>query len=858
MARTSDDFVPGIISSSDKDLVDRTAGESDLTDMAAGDSDYIKAVAGDRDLTDAAAGDSGRIEAADSERNQVPVEDDQHEVSGEEMSPSPGGQGPAPIAEVLRYLLKLIYVLGFGSVLGTIHEGRVYRRLKGTQVARAFEQSALDSAVFLGMKALSDMGYADKLDYIGSISQKELHDALLYQDGKAMAWQLSHPTGKTRLLYAMSTAMTDAQHRHAALLHISLVDRPGAVAIVPVPKTRYLRFFDSLGLQMGVPGRIAPFVVSLEQVEDVYKWLPGFALTGQPVHMPGTAVDMSQWRPKLGGNVDLLKAGGEQGKAATRAFDLLRAGLKASVHATKDGVSLDLHDYQPLGGDAMLNEWLIELKELATETADGTVMIGQLYAFMGGAYEDIMRSCVFNPWRLWEFACFLDPAGAFLYFLPCSVVRKEWWSDKKHIEIDQASIDKFRVALDHDDWFDDIYEIVMSNPSPQRPSHIIPARFDPNLYAAANYGVFLANEEDDSDEVLPTAPPADGRTRRGAHLAIPDQIMRANDECARRGRGVFLSLGRERARASYIFVDRIWSNEDKTISRHNPGYVPITPTTLDISPYMPLLAIETLSCHYTRFPTTQHPCMPVNVSGSLLVRSDRSLLYGFPCLWLIDCFGYEERQTRHSVLLIPSEFIDEDKILETWSKRFDKKIRSREDFDAASRAEGLSDAARRIAATIDLQRFIKHGLSLQEFMVRPGKQMLDGIFMLIGRHGYDRKKWIQWYEDGLPICGSPGKVDEDDDDDDEGADEEESDAEESDEPVRRARAGAKAKGKAKGRAKGKTKVKARTGPVGRAGGAGAKAKGNAKARTDSDSDEEQDGDDRAWDDAGADEDEIDD
>ncbi|KAK5743778.1 hypothetical protein LTR17_002400 [Elasticomyces elasticus] len=668
----------------------------------------------------------------------------------------------------LRFLLTLLWKLGIYSFLGFLHEARVYLELEGTQVCRGFEGSPLDAAVFAKLLAgLAGMDYANKLDYLKTLSDDELGNALLLQDNKASSVRVPLRQ-QARFQPFIEVQMSEKQFENAAFIIVSLMNRPGYVAILPTPPTRNFNYGDPLMMHMPVPGRFAPFMERLDRLVDFFERIPAAVEAGA---LPD--LHSIQWPaqiPRLGDDLELIDGAGFHG-AAKLAFDTVRKGIEASPTATADGVSCRLNPYQPLFGDAIVNDHLSEFKwEMAEVFADGTLRVFNLAASIGATEQRIRRYSTWNPFREWEFNYIWTKNGRAVYVIPCSMVRKEYWTSAAYTDLPASTgIAKFRVDATKANWFEVAYtRILKHHPHPIRDQSIVPARVNAEDYRAALLRPQVTALEDEEDEILEDQQTEkDGGYLRspGRHNGTAENIIRANEECAKQGFGAYLTLGpRSRAPAAsrygyltsvgtYLYADQYkWNDSDKRIYKANSGSLPITPTMIDIGCHGVAMIIHAAAFQRSRKEAASTGLAPTTLSGSILKKYKSQLLVGSACLWLFEGFPWEDRHVPHSFIAIPSEFLDFSVVLARWSAAVGSEVGDWSEFRQKCEEKKMKPS--QDLDDFDLQDCLVGGsrqLYVQEFMVRESKQFVDGVRNLFRDRVHKDESQVRWYEDGPPL-----------------------------------------------------------------------------------------------------------
>ncbi|KAK5697711.1 hypothetical protein LTR17_023863 [Elasticomyces elasticus] len=661
-----------------------------------------------------------------------------------EISGDPAGRVvTGTVTEALEFLLRLLYLLRVSSLLGFIHEGRVYLQLNGTSVCRGFEGAPLDSAASLNyLRELLPLSYADKLDYLASLSEDDLHNTLFMMDGKAASVTVPmSPT--TRFHPRLYLKMSDAQFEHAAMLHVSPVDRPGAVALLP-----------KLAHQKSVLRD--PMMLYTDRLKDYFDHLPASLQLGKMPDLHGVNLDF--WNPHLSDDRELIL--GKRSAASKIAFDLIRNAVQASDEAKRAGLTCELMDYQPLEGDAKLGKDIGELKyRLAEELPTGGLRVYNLAALFKLGKGYCMRRSVWNPWRTWTLLFLWTKDKRTVFVLPCTVVRKEYWNAEEYTDLAPEVIAQRRFSTDDPEWFDKVYrQVIQPNPCLKRDPAIIPEGSSAETYAAALLGPGTVLEEgavDGDDQVIES----------GYFDGTADDIMRANEECAKQGEGVFTSLGKLPGKGTGTFEGRLtvtvclyfdhytWREESKTIFTALPGRLPIGSAIIDHGEHVGAVVVKATSF----IPERRYPgWAPTRVRGSILWQAKGGLLADGPCLWLFEGFPWSERHVKHSPVLIPSEFLSFDHVFAIWSRLVGSEVTSWIEY--CEKMAGLGKKRHEDYETFDLQLCLVgpegRKLYLQEFVVREGRQMVDGIRSLVRDRQEYGSSQVSWYEYGAPLMSN--------------------------------------------------------------------------------------------------------
>ena len=446
------------------------------------------------------------------------------------------------------------------------------------------------------------------------------------------------------------------------------------------------------------------------------------------LQLPKSGVKIPRWDP----TVSTTKIFETNDVAADRAFQCLYQGVQQSAVAKAEGIRVELAKYQPLGGDAEIQQEglttteRVELKQgvaqhLMLEDEPGEVR--EVLRILVGARDpgkDRRRS-LFNPNRGDHFACLFDANYTSGYWIPARIFLAEYWSDAPHVDLPYASVRAFRFDINPgEDWYSQVHRrIVEPNRQSQRPAFVIPTKTTVESYAAAG-----------SEKIQDST--ADKRKGAGGKLTgYPYwKIERWNRDSAHLGRGVFLPLGRQESIANVAWVDMIWSKEEKAeyfSFRKLPRALHIG----SISRRTPVFLFTVLCVRSWAGVSSDE--FPSWVAGQRLDRGP------FPRLYYVDAESWPMRKYERSGPLFPEELIDYDDLNERYSKACGESVHScREMMEAVGKKRGIDLAA----SETDLSKSLR--LPVSELMVCEGRDFLKAVHSFADAHARDEKP-LTWF-----------------------------------------------------------------------------------------------------------------
>lgn len=400
-------------------------------------------------------------------------------------------------------------------------------------------------------------------------------------------------------------------------------------------------------------------------------------------------------------------------------------------------------------------EWIIELKDgLLTESEEAFFLNWSLLSFKEvknpqNRSETQKARSTFHPLRYWHQFCAFSKGQTFCLWIPCSVIRPEWFNGEtftaipKFLESEQQ-IRRIQIK-NNPRWFDEVMDFLVVNgfTKPTRPQSLSDVLTDQDLVRFAAYNT--PNKETDSADEIPSSARAEVSKKRVTVERETDcwwKVERFNAEAYGRGSLVCLPLDNFFTFATAAVAFHTWSRQDKAVYEQNGRDIPLELHSGSLAPDDPLLVIKA------------HRTLATNFVG----RGDcPSIVHGLhmdvpprPCLFLVDCRPYEDRHKPSSHFLIPSECLDFDGILRTIAKRFgfelDDSITSVRDLNTKARDLGVDKNTRTRSMGVNLCDYV-FGRNIEEFMVREGSDFWDAAHQFMVDHlREDGIKPVSWYK----------------------------------------------------------------------------------------------------------------
>lgn len=412
--------------------------------------------------------------------------------------------------------------------------------------------------------------------------------------------------------------------------------------------------------------------------------------------------------------------------AGNDSFEFLRTTIRASVFAQNLSITLDYSQAQPLDGDARLMRPhaelgplvdKLELKDNLIRETSSVVIFSQPF----GDEKTRIRHSPFHPLRCDNFVVLFGNDRNYVYWIPASEIKSAWWSDEEQVKISRVEIAKYRVCISGNaDWFEQVYTtIVEPNAGSSRKKE---ERLRPHIQLD-HYKVGRYVDDDDYVDVKYYQ---DSKGRK-ATKSKPDSpwwdVERANDQCARRGRGIWFPLGHRERIATAAFVAYDWDETDRSVYQ-SIGKLPADLHTGDLSPYTPCLLIKMLTAVTRR---RHRNGFPSHVSGVKLDKGPH------PCLYLIDCARPADRSIPRSKILVPEEFIDFEHRADKYTARMENKGIGGRYETAREIVTKLKWAqANPITEDTDLRELIT--VPFGELMVREYGDQLDAVESFLAGH----------------------------------------------------------------------------------------------------------------------------
>lgn len=322
------------------------------------------------------------------------------------------------------------------------------------------------------------------------------------------------------------------------------------------------------------------------------------------------------------------------------------------------------------------------------------------------------------------------------------MILPEHWTDAEFIEIDKASILRYRVDTSQEDWFTLMFErVIRRDSAPTRSAEltVLPKGSDIEAFKAYYYTAEAEDLADDGNTAT--------KRKQMKRQDFYSRIERFNIQCFQHGYGQAIPLSPFVYLGTSAYVPHTWSAQSLQAYQMNARKLPKRMCVPDVSPSMRILIINAINVSLDN----SQPWAGTSPTMVSLVSMDR---LPFPCLHQIKLLRDEGNFTSPHIL-IPQECIDYTGIYRDLTNKLRKKspkitygvVRSSDEFIKQANASGnWGQATIDAARMIDLSKYL-FGRDMYQFQVREGKEDYDTVNQFVDDHAApsDQPRYVRWY-----------------------------------------------------------------------------------------------------------------